>query len=188
MNGPDPERTWDIVLAEDDDDHALLIEMALGKAATSDVEVRRARNGDEALDLVREQPPDLLLLDLKMPGKAGHEVLDELKNDEELRSVPVAVLTSSDRDEDIAKSYGLGTNHFITKPGSPAELEDRLRVLLRNLAELHDIRRGAGYIEFTAVSTIDPETALRRKVLAIGVTLGVIVILLLFAFFSGALS
>ena len=105
-----------IVLAEDDDDDALLIERALEKAADVPVEIRRARNGDEALTLLSERAPDLLLLDLNMPGMTGHEALERIKGDSRLRSVPVAVLTVSDSDEDIAKSYGLGGNHFITKP------------------------------------------------------------------------
>ena len=61
---------WDVVLAEDNDDHAVLIRMALERASKLPVEVRRARNGDEAVELVEAQLPDLLLLDLKMPGRA----------------------------------------------------------------------------------------------------------------------
>ena len=99
---------WDIVLAEDNDDHALLIEMALERAVDVPVTIRRARNGEEAVELITESVPDLLLLDLKMPGMAGHEVLAEIKGNDRFRSIPVAVLTSSDRDEDVARSYGLG--------------------------------------------------------------------------------
>ena len=121
---------WDVVLAEDNDDHTLLIKMALERASRVPVEVRRARNGDEAIEPVQSLPPDLLLLDLKMPGRSGHEVLERIKGDDQLRKVPVP--TSSDRDEDVARSYGLGSNHFITKPENPVELEARLRSLLNN--------------------------------------------------------
>ena len=82
--------------------------MALERAVDVPVEICRARNGEEAVELIKELSPDLLLLDLKMPGMAGHEVLEEIKGDDRLRSIPVAVLTSSDRDEDVAKSYGPG--------------------------------------------------------------------------------
>lgn len=155
---------WSVLLAEDNDDHALLIEMALVRASQIPVEVRRARNGDEAIAAVEAQVPDLLLLDLKMPGRSGHEVLEHIKGQDHLRGVPVAVLTSSDRDEDIARSYGLGGNHFITKPENPAELEQRLRSLLKNLSELSGIRRGSRGLQATAASAVDPGSRAVRKV------------------------
>jgi CheY-like chemotaxis protein len=147
---------WKVILADDNDDHALLIEMALERAARHPIDVQRAHNGDEAIAMVEQSPPDLLLLDLNMPGRSGHEVLERIKGDDRLRGVPVAVLTSSDRDEDVARSYGLGTNHFITKPGDPAELERRLASLLSNLGELRGIRRGKGEIRATAASALGP--------------------------------
>jgi CheY-like chemotaxis protein len=178
-------RPLSVVLAEDNDDHALLIEMALEKVRTRRLELRRAHDGAEALHLVRELPPDLLLLDLKMPGKTGHEVLGELKNDDLLRGIPVAVLTSSDTDRDIARSYGLGGNHFITKPESIAELESQLGMLLRNLDDLRDIRRGAGFVEPTAMSSIQPHFFQRRGFLAFGAALAVVIALLLYALSRG---
>lgn len=176
-----PRERWDVVLAEDDDDHAMLIQMALERAAGLPVELRRARNGDEAIDLLTERVPDLLLLDLKMPGRSGHEVLERVKNDDTLRRIPVAVLTSSDRDEDVARSYGLGGNHFITKPESPQELETRLRSLLKNLSELSGgIHRGAGSLEATAVSAVNPGSALVRKVFLWAMVLAILGALVLF--------
>jgi len=176
-----------VLLAEDNDDHALLIQMALERAAPGPVAVRRARNGVEALDLLRGERPHLLLLDLKMPGKTGHEVLEQMKGDEELKKIPVAVLTSSDRDEDIARSYGLGGNHFLTKPGDPADLEIRLRALLRNLEEMGSIRRGAGEVAASGVSAVDPEALLHRTVLNWAAILLLLGALLAFGYCSGAL-
>lgn len=184
-NGRD-DRSWSVVLAEDNDDHALLIQMALERAVDGVVSVRRARNGAEAVELVREEAPDLLLLDLKMPGQAGHEVLDELKSDPRLKRIPVAVLTSSDRDEDMAKAYGLGGNHFITKPESPAELEELLRTLFRNLGELGNIRRGTSGMGTTAISAVDPQAMAMRNAIAWGLSIVVVLVLVLFAYLSGA--
>ena len=179
---------WDVVLAEDNDDHALLIRMALERASRLPVELRRARNGDEAIELVEALPPDLLLLDLKMPGRSGHEVLQRIKGDERLRKVPVAVLTSSDRDEDVARSYGLGGNHFITKPENPAELETRLRTLLNNLSELRGIRRGAGEIEASARSAIQPSSFATRRAVAWGMAVAILVALVIFALATGVIG
>jgi len=179
---------WDVVLAEDNDDHALLIRMALERASRLPIELRRARNGDEAIELVEALPPDLLLLDLKMPGRSGHEVLQRIKGDERLRKIPVAVLTSSDRDEDVARSYGLGGNHFITKPENPTELETRLRSLLNNLSELRGIRRGAGEIEASARSAIRPRSFVMRRAVAWGMAVAILVALVIFALVTGVIG
>ena len=179
---------WDVVLAEDNDDHALLIRMALERASRLPVELRRAHNGDEAIELVEASPPDLLLLDLKMPGRSGHEVLQRVKGDERLRKIPVAVLTSSDRDEDVARSYGLGGNHFITKPENPVELETKLRSLLNNLSDLRSIRRGAGAIEATARSAIQPSSFAARRAVAWGMAVAILVALVIFALATGVIG
>ena len=109
-----PKAKWHVLLV-DDDDYALVIERALRAAAGVPVEIRRARTGEEALALVRDSAPDLLLLDLKMSGMGGDQALEEIKRDDALRSVPVAILSPYDRDEDVARSYGLGGNHFHHK-------------------------------------------------------------------------
>jgi CheY-like chemotaxis protein len=63
-----------------------------------------------------EPRPDLVLLDLNMPRKDGREVLDEIKSDPDLRRIPVVVMTSSEAEEDIAQSYDLHANAYVTKP------------------------------------------------------------------------
>ncbi len=185
---PTPSAGLVVVLAEDNDDHALLIQMALERAAPGPVQVHRARNGVEAVELVQSLRPQLLLLDLKMPGKGGHEVLEQIKGDELLRRTPVVVLTSSDRDEDVARSYGLGSNHFITKPEDPADLETRLRTLLKNLSELSAIRRGAGEVRASGVSAVGPEAFALRRVGSWVAVLVLVGALLTFGYCSGALN
>ena len=178
---------WNVLLAEDNDDHALLIQMALERASRIPVEVHRARNGDEAIIMVEDIVPDLILLDLKMPGRTGHEVLEAIKGDDEFRRIPVAVLTSSDRDEDVAQSYGLGGNHFITKPENPAELEQRLRSLLKNVEELSSIRRGSGTLEATAASAVNAGSAAARQFFLWVALAAVVVFLAVFAYSLGVI-
>lgn len=181
------ERTeWNIVLAEDDDDDALMIETALQKASALPTKIRRANSGEEAMELIEGEVPDLLLLDLGMPGMAGHEVLERLKGDPRIRGVPVAVLTASDRDEDVEKAYGLGGNHFITKPDNPAELEAKLRLLMNNLSELADIRRGTGAVSHSAVSAVDPAAFTRRSTMRIVGVIGILLALAMFGKLVGA--
>ncbi len=72
--------------------------------------------------------PDLVLLDLNLPRITGDEVLEELKADPELRSIPVVVLTSSKAEEDVARSYDHHANAYLTKPVDPEEFIDTVRV------------------------------------------------------------
>ncbi len=187
MKHPTQRARWNVLLAEDNDDHALLIEMALTRATRVPVEVHRARNGNEAVELALSLTPDLILLDLKMPGRSGHEVLEAVKADETLRRIPVAVLTSSDRDDDVALSYGLGGNHFITKPENPIELEGKLRSLLKNLEELPTVRRGSGGLDATGVSAMGPGSLELRKVLTWATVAVIVIALAIFARAMGVL-
>jgi chemotaxis family two-component system response regulator Rcp1 len=116
------EKAVEILLVEDNPADALLMEEALleGKMLNS---LHVAGNGDEALDFLyrrgeyRDSPrPDLIMLDLNLPKKDGREVLAEIKNDPDLKTIPVVVITTSKSEEDIVKSYNLHANCYITKP------------------------------------------------------------------------
>ncbi|MBU1670700.1 MAG: response regulator [Actinobacteria bacterium] len=94
--------------------------LEMGKLANN---LSVVENGDDALAFLRRQGdysgakrPDLVLLDLNLPGKDGREVLEEIKTDLDLMTIPVVVLTSSKAEEDIARSYKLHANCYITKP------------------------------------------------------------------------
>ena len=119
-----------------------------------------------------------------MPGKTGLEVLEVIKANDALRRIPVAVLTASDQEDDVAQSYGLGSNHFMRKPEDPAELEHELRLLLE-YAERLSGRSGAGNLEATAVSAVNPRSVALRKFLINAAYAAVIVALLVFAYFRG---
>lgn len=81
-------------------------------------DIEHVTDGDAALAFLRTATPkpDLVLLDLNLPGKDGHDVLAEMQKEHELRRIPVVVLTSSADDNDILNSYDLGANAFVTKP------------------------------------------------------------------------
>jgi CheY-like chemotaxis protein len=94
------------------------------------------RDGEEALDFLYQRGrfskpgsaprPDLILLDLNLPRKSGAEVLDQVKRSDQTRMIPVVVLTTSDRDEDVARCYKLGANSYLTKP---VQFEDCLKLV-----------------------------------------------------------
>ncbi len=122
MNSITSGRPIEILLAEDSAADVLLAQEALDGAKMRN-NLHIVKDGVEAMAFLhREQEysdvprPDLILLDLNMPRKDGREVLAEIKADESLRMIPVVVLTTSDAQEDVHKSYGLHANCYIKKP------------------------------------------------------------------------
>ncbi len=114
--------TIEVLLVEDDPGDVELTQESL---LDSKLKINQTvvNDGVEALDYLRKQNgyakatrPDLILLDLNMPRKDGREVLAELKIDDNLKTIPVVVLTISEADQDILKSYELGCNCYVTKP------------------------------------------------------------------------
>jgi chemotaxis family two-component system response regulator Rcp1 len=112
----------EILLVEDNlGDVRLTIETLKGAKVVNHLNV--ASDGIEALAILRRQGqyvsaarPDLILLDLNLPKKDGREVLAEIKADDDLKRIPVVVLTTSQAEEDILKSYNLHANCYVTKP------------------------------------------------------------------------
>jgi CheY-like chemotaxis protein len=115
-------KPMEILLVEDNEDDILLEEEALAEAKLVNL-MHIVRDGEEALAFLRRQDkyraaktPGLILLDINMPKKNGFEVLNEVKNDPALQHIPIVMLTTSDSEADIVKSYAKGACSFITKP------------------------------------------------------------------------
>jgi CheY-like chemotaxis protein len=122
-----------ILMVEDNDGDIFLTTEAL-KAAKVANQVHVVHDGVEALEFLRRQGkyaaapcPDLILLDLNLPRKDGREVLQEIKADPELHKVPIVVLTSSNAETDVCKSYSLHANCYIVKPVDFAALVEVVR-------------------------------------------------------------
>jgi CheY-like chemotaxis protein len=130
--------TVKILLADDDEDDCMLAREALAESRLSG-ELYIVKDGEELMDYlyhrgryvsVTSSPrPGLILLDLNMPKKDGREALKEIKNDPELRKIPVVVLTTSKAPEDIYRTYDLGANSFIIKPMNFASLVEVMRTI-----------------------------------------------------------
>jgi CheY-like chemotaxis protein len=97
---------------------------ALVKAAVTNdgYEVHEARNGDESLELARALEPDLIVLDVMMPGRTGIQVLEELRAEERFRQTPVIMLTARAQASDRLAAVEAGATRFVSKPFSPIEL------------------------------------------------------------------
>ena len=112
----------DVLLVEDNEDDVFIATKSLEKQKLH-INLHVVNDGVEAMEYLHKVGPyadavrpDLILLDLNMPRMDGRQVLEKLKSDENLRAIPVVVLTTSEAEEDIAKSYCLYANCYITKP------------------------------------------------------------------------
>lgn len=127
-----------IMLADDDEDDRVLTVDALRSSRLCS-EFKTVNDGEELMDYLRHRGrhappalsprPGLVLLDLNMPRKNGLEVLNEMKTDPSLRSIPVVVLTTSKATEDVDLTYDLGANSFIVKPVTFEDLVKSLSVV-----------------------------------------------------------
>jgi CheY-like chemotaxis protein len=127
-----------ILLVEDNEDHVILIQKALrGNGSLSDIRV--VTSGEQALDYLfrggeyadpsASPRPDLILLDLKLPGIDGIEVLRRIKGDERLRPIPVVMLTTCASEPEVAASYSCGVNSYVQKPVGSTKFVDTVRGL-----------------------------------------------------------
>jgi two-component system, chemotaxis family, response regulator Rcp1 len=115
-------RVCEVLLVEDNPADARLTREALSESRMLN-KLHHVKDGIEALQFLRREgsfqdapTPDVILLDLNLPRKDGRQVLSEMKQDPELRLIPVVVLTTSEAERDILKSYELHANCYITKP------------------------------------------------------------------------
>jgi len=131
-------RSITILLADDDADDRLLVQEAFEENHLLNV-VDTVEDGEELMDYLYRRGkftdkavrPSMILLDLNMPRKSGLEALREIREDADLRSIPVVVLTTSKADEDIIRSYELGVNSFIVKPVTFESLVELVKTLGR---------------------------------------------------------
>ena len=117
-----------ILIADDEPNILISLEFLMKREGYA---VTVARDGQEALDAVARERPDLVLLDVMMPKKTGFDVCQALRADEANRDVRIVMLTAKGRDTDVAKGTALGADAYMTKPFSTKELVAKVRELLQ---------------------------------------------------------
>ncbi|GAB2869305.1 response regulator [Hymenobacter ruber] len=136
-----------ILVVEDSMEDFTALSRAFRKNAVPNP-VLRCEDGDQALEYLKgygkhpeypSQLPVIIMLDLNMPGTDGRAVLDVLKNDPALHTIPVIVFTTSSNRTDIAECYRLGANSYLTKPIGYAELEEKVRLIIRYWLEASEL-------------------------------------------------
>jgi len=123
--------TQRILVVDDEPDITGLVAYHLARAG---YRVSTANNGQDALKAAREERPDVVVLDLMLPGVSGYEVLRELRKREDTADVGVILLTARREEADRIKGLSLGADDYLTKPFSPQELTLRVAAVLRRLA------------------------------------------------------
>jgi two-component system phosphate regulon response regulator PhoB len=126
----EPRAPHRVLVVDDEPDITALVAYHLAKAG---YRVSTAATGPEALKAAREERPDLVILDLMLPGVSGYDVLAELRRREETRDVGVILLTSRREEADRIRGLSLGADDYLTKPFSPQELSLRVQAVLRRL-------------------------------------------------------
>lgn len=117
-----------VLIADDNEQNRELLDAYL---ADESYEVLMATDGQETMDVVDAQQPDLILLDIMMPRMSGYEVCEALKSDPEKKQIPVLMVTALNEMGDIEKAIKAGCDDFLTKPVNHLELKTRVRSLLR---------------------------------------------------------
>jgi DNA-binding response OmpR family regulator len=116
-----------VLVVDDDPD---VCDLVTYKLEQSGFEVRRASDGDAALREVAQRVPDLVLLDIMMPGISGLEVLERWRSDQATAAIPVVMLTAKAQENDVERGFQLGADDYVVKPFSPRELVRRVTAVL----------------------------------------------------------
>ena len=125
--------TQRILVVDDEEDLLELIDYNLTKEG---YRVRCVASGEEAIEVAQEVLPDLIVLDLMLPGVVGLDVCKQLKSDPKTQHIPVVMLTAKSEESDVVAGLELGADDYVTKPFSPRVLIARIRTVLRRRAKL----------------------------------------------------
>ena len=128
------------MIVEDSDEDFETLSRIIDRVSSFSIDIQRCIDGDDALDFLNREGdysamsdglnPELILLDLNLPGTDGREVLAAIKNSQKLKTIPVVVISTSANPQDIEASYQLGVNSYMLKPMNITELNHSVQILL----------------------------------------------------------
>lgn len=118
-----------ILIAEDERD---ILELIIFTLEFGGYQVVPTSNGEEALEMVYKEEPDLILLDVRMPRMSGYEVCKRIKSESNIRHIPVVFLSAKGQEAEVLTGYDMGASDYILKPFAPDHLLERLDHILTN--------------------------------------------------------
>ena len=133
-----------VLIADDNEQNRELLDAYL---ADENYEILMANDGQETMDAIEANQPDLILLDIMMPRMSGYEVCEKIKSDQEKQNIPVLMVTALNEMGDIEKAVKAGCDDFLTKPVNQLELKTRVRSLLRVRHLANERDRLLAYLE-----------------------------------------
>lgn len=116
-----------ILLVEDEDNIALALEHLIGRQGYN---LRRVAEGDAAMPAITEDHPDLVILDVMLPGSSGYEICQSIRRDPALAGIKVLMMTARGGEVERRKGFALGADAFLTKPFATSDLTDQIKALL----------------------------------------------------------
>jgi len=133
-----------VLIADDNEQNRELLDAYL---AEEGYEILMSTDGQETVDVINAQQPDLILLDIMMPKMSGYEVCEQIKANPETRDIPILMVTALNELGDIEKAVKAGCDDFLTKPVSQLELQTRVKSLLRVRHLANERDRLLAYLE-----------------------------------------
>ena len=119
--------TKSILIADDEENISIALRYLM---KSKGYDVRVARDGEEALDMVADQPPDLMLLDVMMPKRDGYDVCQTIRTNPDWRAIKIIMLSAKGRDIEVEKGLALGADDYLTKPCSTRDLAAKVEAML----------------------------------------------------------
>lgn len=123
-----------ILLVEDEDNIAIALKVLLGREG---FDVTRVASGDQAMPNLRARRPDLVILDVSLPGRSGYEVCQDIRNDAAYADLPVLMMSARASEVEQRKGRALGANDFLTKPFAVADLRTKVADLIKGARHEH---------------------------------------------------
>ena len=153
-----------IIVVEDEPD---LVDVVTYNLEREGYSVLASQRGDEGLNLIRSEVPDLVLLDLMLPGMDGLSICRQMKSDSSMREIPIIIASAKGEESDVVIGLEMGADDYLAKPFSPRELLARIRAVLRRGAPTADVRDDRIVVRDLIIDSRKHEVKINNRVVSL---------------------
>ena len=153
-----------IIVVEDEPD---LVDVVTYNLEREGYSVLASQRGDEGLNLIRSEAPDLVLLDLMLPGMDGLSICRQMKSDSSMREIPIIIASAKGEESDVVIGLEIGADDYLAKPFSPRELLARIRAVLRRGAPTADVRDDRIVVRDLIIDSRKHEVKINNRVVSL---------------------